>query len=350
MKILFDILHPADVNFFKNAIQILDRKGVEITLTVRTRGPIYDILKKELPNKKILIIGKHHNSLFRKGTSLITRNITLSQYLYKNDFDLCTSFGFFVGTASKLSRTPTILFGDDPEYALTFYLSKFSGNHFVLPSCIQAKGKNIINYKGFKELAYLHPKYFKPNIKILEYYKLKPQNYVFIRNIAKDSLNYKNLKLMDLRKICHNLSELGLKVVLSTEDKNIIDNLDQNCITLKEPVGDIFSLLSFALFTISSGDSMARESCLVGTPSIYIGGRDMKVNQEFIKRHCMFKVSNENELNEKIIEIINTDIKNVTEDTISRALRDEWVDTTSLIVDLLTRVPNKDISFLEKYS
>jgi len=56
---------------------------------------------------------------------------------------------------------------------------------------------------------------------------------------------------------------------------------------------------------------MVRESCLVGTPAIYTGKRDMLVNREFIKKSCMFKVNNINDLNIIIKKIIENDIRKI---------------------------------------
>ena len=36
------------------------------------------------------------------------------------------------------------------------------------------------------------------------------------------------------------------------------------------------TLLYYAKCVISSGDTVAREAALLGTPAIYIGGRDME--------------------------------------------------------------------------
>ena len=163
MKILIDILHPADINFFKNAVCALDNKNANITITVRPRGRMCAILKDELPDIQFTPVGKYYNSASRKLFSIATRKFNLLMFLRKRKFDLCISFGFFVGIPSRFCRIPSVLFGDDYEYKLTYYLSKFCGDYFVIPSCIPTTGKNILKYNGFKELAYLHPNYFEPN-------------------------------------------------------------------------------------------------------------------------------------------------------------------------------------------
>lgn len=349
MKILIDLLHPADINFFKNAIDALNKRDVDSTIIMRPRGKMIEILKSELPNMQFTSVGKYYTSTSGKLLSIATRNFNLLLFLRKNNFDLCTSYGFFVGIASRFCRMPSVIFADDYEYKLTFYLSKFCGDYFVIPSCISATGKNILKYRGFKELAYLHPNYFKPDRKVLEQYGITAYNYVFIREVSRASLNYKNLQQMPLPEIIRHLNNLGLDVVLSLEDKTRADSLRDGCIILEEPVDDIFSLICFALFTISSGDSVARESCLVGTPVIYTGGRDMIINKELIEKGCMFKVDDKQALNGAITNIIENDIKKETIATAERAVKHEWRDTTEVILDILAAVANKDESILEKY-
>jgi len=70
----------------------------------------------------------------------------------------------------------------------------------VVPNFFPSKG-NVLKYNGFKELAYLHPNYFVPNKKILEDYDLEQDKYVFIREVSKGSLNYKNVPPIGLSKI-----------------------------------------------------------------------------------------------------------------------------------------------------
>ena len=349
MKILIDIVHPADINFFKNAINTLNKKGIDITITIRSRGRMIEILKSELPNMQFTQVGKYYISASGKLFSVVMRIFNLLFFLRKKKFDLCTSYGFFVGIASRFYRIPSVIFTDDYEYKLPFYLFKSCGGYLVIPSCIPSTGKNILKYKEFKELAYLHPNYFTPDRKVLNQTGLTPNSYVFIREVSGTSLNYKNMQQMDLPEVIHRLNSLGLEVMLSLEDKTRVDSLKDKCIILEEPVEDIFSLMSFALFTISSGDSMARESCLVGTPTIYTGGRNMSVNMELIEKGCMFKVDEKQALNDAIKNIVENDIKDETKRTIERAIKHEWMDTTEVILDLWYAVANKDESLLEKY-
>jgi len=338
MNIVIDLVHPADVNFYKNSINILMKRNVGVNLIVRPRGRLLSILQKEFPHTDPKIIGKHYSNIHGKIVGLIKRELELLFYLNKIDFDVSLG-GFMIGYASRILHKPCVTFEDDYEYKIPFYLAKFTATRHVMPECIPATGKNMYKYKGLKEIAYLHPRYFKPDKEILEQYKLRPQEYVFIREIANTSLNYKNTSAK-LHKIIEYLKEMGFQIVVSLENKSLIERFKKNCIILEEPVEDIYSLLKFAALTISSGDTMARESCLVGTPTIYTGGRDMYVNEELIRKECMFKVDDIEQVPITVKYILENDMKKHIERIIGHAIKHEWEDTTEIIIENLIDVLN----------
>jgi predicted glycosyltransferase len=206
-----------------------------------------------------------------------------------------------------------------------------------------------MKYDGFKELAYLHPRYFTPDVSCLSEYDLKPNGYVFIREVANTTVNYRGLEMGELSRICPHLKDAGFKIVLSLENKKLRDRFESECVILDEPVTDIYSLLHFAALTISSGDTMARESCLVGTPAIYTGGRIMPVNTELENRKCLFRVTGEQQILSTVSDILENDLKQLTEKVISEAIESEWEDTTEVIVNCLLSTIYKDDSFVQQY-
>lgn len=341
MKIIVDVYHPADVNFYKNAINIFEKRGIEVELTVRPRGELISILQKELPNVHFKIIGKYYSTISGKIFGYIKRVLELVHYLSKINFDIGTGFGSQICYASRFLGKPSVAFQDEYEYKLPFYLSKIAATCYVIPEYIPINGKNVYKYRGLKELAYLHPKYFKPNKKILERYELEPNGYVFIRKVANTSLNYRGV-IPKFHKIISYLKERGFQIVLSLEDKSLINKYKENCIILEEPVDDIYSLLSFAALTISSGDTMARESCLVGTPTIYTGGRIMSVNKELLEKGCMFKRDNFPEIQNTINYIIENDLKKHVKNIIADNIKYRWDDITEKIVESIINVLNND--------
>jgi len=349
-SVIIDITHYPHVNFYKYAIKSLKERNINVYVILRPRGKLVSIFQKECPDVPFVLIGRYRKKIFGKIFDMVERDTALLRYLSKRKFDVGTGVGSINLThVTHFLKKPSIMFEDDLEYKLGYHLYSHLASQVVMPKCIPAQGKHLLKYSGFKELAHLHPNHFKPNKKALESYDLNPYEYVFIREVSSASLNYQKLKMGKLSKILDYLKEMDLKIVLSIEDKSLINLFKEHCIILKEPVEDIHSLLSYANFTISSGDSMARESCLVGTPAIYTGERDMAINNEFIKRSCMFKVNDENYLEETIKYLIEQDVKKEVEAKINQAIREEWVDTTEVILDVLLGTIYKDNSLIEKY-
>ena len=349
-SVVIDIAHYPHVNFYKHAIEVLEEKDIDVHIILRPRGKLVDIFQKECPDVPFVLIGEYRKKIFGKMFDLVERDIAFLRYLRKTKFDAGTGFGSInIAHTTRFFGKPAIIFGDDTQNNVAHYLIKPFAPIVVRPKCVPPAQKNLLKYNGFKELAYLHPNHFTPDKGALEPYNLNPYEYIFIREVTNTSLNYRGMEMGKLSKILEYLKEMDLKILLSIEEKSLIDLFKDHCIILKEPIEDIHSLLHFAAFTVSSGDSIARESCLVGTPAIYTGGRDMAINNELIKMSCMFKVEDEKSIKSIIGYIISNAMKKEVEARIKYAIQHEWVDTTEVIIDVLLGTIYKDDSLIEKY-
>jgi predicted glycosyltransferase len=344
MKILVDLNHPVDVNFFKNAIALLAKQhNCDIEITLQPRGKLVPILQRELPNFHFTSIGTYRKSLTGKVLGAGYRFLRLLSFVRRGEFDAVVSFGGIgVCHATYVLRKPSVIFDDDIEYRIGFYPYKPFATRLVMPQHIPVRGRNVVKYKGFKELAYLHPNHFKPDEGSLREYGVMPAKYVFVREVSNISMNYTHLEEGQLADVCRRLRTSGLDVVLSLEDKSLTDRFAPHCIILQEPVRDIYSLMHFALLTVSSGDTMARESCLTGTPVIYTGGRYMSVNTELIKRGIFFEPDDEHSVMNLVGMIVEGNIKERTQEIVQQALVDEWEDTTQVIVNNVLSVMHRD--------
>ena len=329
MKILVDIVHMADVNFYKKALQILDNKGHEIIISVMGRGNLPEVVAKELGNA--IIIGAHSKKNFLVKSMVNIKRITILRRLIKKTKpDLVTSFSYYPAAAAIGLNVKSVIFHDDAEYKKQFLLCRKFAGSLVIPDFIRENGRNIIKHHFYKEWAYLNPKYFKANEKVLKYYGLEKNKYVIIRDIAKISLNYKKSNDINYAKIIDSIKNKGLKIVVSLEDKSRKD-MFKGGILLKEPVQDIYSIVYYSLALISSGDTMAREAALLGVPSFYASQRKMAVNKELISKGFISPLNDEISLG-KFVRVLSRKQKN----KLSRKLKNyvsSIEDTTKIIVD-----------------
>ena len=331
-KIIFGIKHMAHLNFFKNTIYTLKKEGYDIEICYLKRGKIKEVLVKEFPSFSLTQIGQHARSKIGKIRMVVEKTLLALNYLRKQKPDFIVAVGdFLLALASKVLGIPNAIFYDDYEFKINYELSRFFGDKIIVPFPLPQE-KKVLKYHSFKELAYIHPKYYKPNLNIIKKIGLKENNYVFIREVAGISPNYSHLDENSLIILIKYLHKNGHNIILSLEDKEKKDIYNPYCKILEEPIDDIYSIMKYALFCISSGDSMARESALLGVPAIYTGGRNMKVNQPLIDWGGVYKIESFNEIRDKIELLLNKNYKKKWFLFIDNKIRNDLLDTTEIII------------------
>jgi len=332
MNILFDINHPVDINFFKNTMLILKRDGHKINIIFRGRGKLEKILRYELNQFRITKVGNHKNGFIKKIVSQLYRDYKIIPFIKKNNIDLVVCFGATAAISTWICRKPYLAFDDDFEYKIPFYHANWFSTKHIYPDMIEYSNSKTVKYHGFKELAYLHPKYLKISKNILNEYLITPNEYVFVREISNVSLNYqKNNSILE--QIIDNIKVRKLTILLSLENKNKQQYYtDLGCVVLEEPVADIYSLMYHSLFAISSGDTVARETALLGVPTLYTGGRDMAVNKALVNTRAIFELTDVIQIKEQINQFTK-DKKEDLRASILEFVENKWDDTTSVILN-----------------
>lgn len=332
MTILFDIKHIAHINFFKVVIKQLVDEGHDVLITYIDRGRLPDIIKKEFPSIKSYSIGKHRGTFF---SIIFEANILKAFNAYKfikeHSVDIMLGVDAFVtGFACKLSGIPNIQFYDDPERKVNFMLEKLTSDALFYPNIVDFNSSYVQTYNALKEWAYLSPEYFKPDESVLEEYGVSKKEYLFVREVATGSLNYKNQET-NLVSLIANDFPTDKKVLLSLEDKSQRHKYPDDWILLQEPLIDIHSLIYFSSTIVSSGDSMAREGAMLGIPSFYVGFRDMSANRFIESEGLFFRLSTTN---------FSDGYKRLSTSSINQSeyrnrLKDKWIDVTNLIHDAI---------------
>jgi predicted glycosyltransferase len=333
------MVHLADVNFYKNALNELNKRH-DITITVLNRGNLLKVITREYPDFKIVPLGKHYKGKLGKIIGLAQRSFGfLSQYL-KDKPDVVTSFGFYPGVIAKPFGIPAVLFHDDYEYQFIFNMcNRFATNFFIpdsirtkLPANLQGSNNDPTNkiqfYNGFKETAYL--KNFQADASCLSRHDLVGKPFVFCRDIDSISLNYDDYELIDLAPAFQKLKDQGYTILYYPEKDH--DRYNHLVTKLLGGIPDIMHLQYFASLTISSGDTIARESALVGTPVIYVGGRQMAVNLPLEEMGLIFSTENKEEVLNYVNKLLQPSFKSKMKEKIDAA---GWEDITKVITNAL---------------
>jgi uncharacterized protein len=283
------------------------------------------IIEKEYPGFERIKVGSSKGtkwSIIWNGN--VVRTVDFIKLIQKKNIHICIAASSApLALACKLTGTPVIQFYDDPERKRINKINEILSDRIFFPPIVDPKGKVEI-FNCLKEWSYLSPKYFKPNIGVLEKYGLKGKDYVFVREVSNKSFNYYNQKDALVCSISGNLDKT-LPVLLSLEDKSISEQFPSHWKILEEPIEDIHSLIYYAKLVVSSGDSMAREGAMLGVPSIYCGIRKMKANELLIEKAIL-----EHYPADKAIEPINyhiqSDLLGEKQEEIRTRLLTDWID------------------------
>lgn len=272
---------------------------------------------------------------------ILERARLLFPYLRKRKPDVTIGVGDFVlAFVSRTLGIPSIMFYDDYEFKINYRLSQLFGTELVVPFALP-NGWKIRKYRSFKEASYLHPKVYKPDPKHINQLDLRKNDYVFLREVAGISMNYAGLKEEGLLPFARHMHDKGMKVVMLLEDETKMVRYAKYGIVLKQPLEDLYSIMAFASFAISSGDSMARESALLGVPCIYTGGRDMYVNNPFIRWGGIIKAERTDWIIKEIEKLSKGDYKRWWSKEIKERYKDELEYTTDSIMAAIESKINK---------
>ncbi len=186
MKILIEIGHPAHVHHFKHLIWSLKEHGHTVQLCTTDKEVTLDLLNHY--KFKYDILGKNiKGSIFAKIILLVKSEIKMFRIAWNFKPDLFVSRLSPVSAhISTLFHRPHIAFDDTEHAKLNDLLAVPFTDVICTPSCFLTEiNSRQIRINGYKELAYLHPNYFKPNPDVLNELGLrKDDRFIIVRFVS----------------------------------------------------------------------------------------------------------------------------------------------------------------------
>jgi predicted glycosyltransferase len=205
-------------------------------------------------------------------------------------------------------------------------------------------GEKQIRYKGYHELAYLHPNYFRPDKAVLEELGIKENGkYVIIRFVswqATHDAGHKGISFENKLKAIKEFEKYA-RVFISSEAV-LPPELEPYRIKI-EP-HRMHDVISFATLLFGEGATMASEAAVLGTPAIYLNNSGLGYTDEEENKYGLvfnYTESEEDQLRaiEKGIEILNTpNVKEQWQEKRKKMLTDK-IDVTAFLVWFVEHYP-----------
>lgn len=269
MRVLFDIVHPAHVHFYRHLHDLLVEQGHETLVVARDKEVTLELLDAfEMAYEWRGHAGA--KSTLARAAELVTRDIALTRWARRFRPDVV------------LTRNPAGVHAGRAVGAWTVYDSvdgRAAGIHFQLGAPLahvitspnwldEDYGPRHRRYRGPKELAYLHPSRFRADPGIRTELGVPDGQPLFVlRFVANDAVHDAHTVGLDAGQraaLVERLRGIG-HVVISSEDP-----LPADLEPLRHRLGPerIHHVLAAADLFVGDSGSMAAEAGVLGTPAL----------------------------------------------------------------------------------
>ncbi len=345
-KVGIFISTPAQFHFYKNIIDGLERKGVEVRVLVRDYGETLEILDR------------YDGYVFSKVRSNWDRIYKLPADVlrarrYLSDFkpDLVTGFEIYAPYTAKLLGSRSFVFYDS-EPRVNRLLSIQIRAYLPIVDAILTPyafrdnlGHKHLRVRSFKELAYLHPKYFVPDADVLDELGVEEGEFAVVRFNAFDAahdVGVSGFGLEDKLRLVKRL-ERYVDVFVSYEGSNVPPELREYL--LKTNKSKIHSVLYFAKLLVTDTQTMATEAAILGTPTVrcnkFVGEKDMGNFVELEKNFgLLLNVKNPKKAIELAEEIAQSNKVKQSWMNKRKSLFAECIDITEFMVWFIEEYPD----------
>ncbi|MCB0194939.1 MAG: DUF354 domain-containing protein [Anaerolineae bacterium] len=344
MRILIDIGHPAHVHFFKHAIWQLQERGDEVLISARDKDVTLALLDEYDFEYQILsAIGNGRLGMYKE---FLWREWALIQLIRKFAPDVVTAVGgVFIAPACKLLNKPSIVFTDTEHVSIDRYLTYPLASVICTPTSFKKElGSSHLRYQGFQELAYLHPKYFQPDPKILEELGVtENEPYILVRFVtwkASHDVGHHGFSEPLKHEVLASLSKYGR--IFITSEGTLPSAFEPYRINLSP--SKIHHALAYASLYIGEGATMATEAGLLGTPSIYTSSLVGTMGNFEVLMHThnlVYSYQDPREALQSAVSILEKPEVQIEWRRRRDKLLADTIDVTCFAVDLIENAQNK---------
>ena len=341
MRIVVDINHPAHVHTLKNFITEMEKKGHNILITATKKDVALDLLDRYGLN--YINLGSYGKTPIQKLINIPILDLKMYNAVRKFKPDIFVGLGSIrAAHASFLVNKPCVIFDDD-EYSYRLY-KQFASTICTTHTFNLNLGKKHVKFNGYKELAYLHPKHFVPDPRVLEDMGIsRDEDFIIMRFVGWKAIHDVGKQgLEDQKKIDYvKALEKYARVFISSEN-TLPPELQEYKINLSPE--KIHHILYFAKLLVGDTQTMTTEAAVLGTPSIrcnsFVGENDMLNFIELEEKYgLIFNYKDPEKALQKAIELVqNPDLKNIWKQKRDNMLNDK-IDVTSFMVWFIENYP-----------
>ncbi|GAB6878843.1 DUF354 domain-containing protein [Halorubrum gandharaense] len=345
-RVIFSIQHPAHVHLFRNAIKELQQEGNEVRVYAREKEMTGELL--DLYNIDHEMLAPAFDSFLGLLKVELQYEYQLTRKAFKFDPDVMVAMGgVAISRPALISGSRCLVLTDTEHATLQNTLAFPFADRILTPECYQGDiGSKQVRYPGYHELAYLHPNRFDPDETILEEAGVNREDTLVLLRLVSWSAVHDvgDSGIENVVDVVNRLEDTGAKVLITSEG-SLPESLERR--RLNVAPDRIHHLMYYSDLFIGESATMATESAVLGTPSVFISSSRRGYTDELEEKFgLVFNYSGpdrqSNGLNRAISILENYD---QTEWIQKRdRILDTKTDTTEVIIDQVNSLAMQGLS------
>lgn len=282
MRVLFDMVHPANSLVFYHTVRRLTEAGASVRICSRHKDVLTALLDE---------FGFEHTPISTAGSGkwglageLLHRDYRLWKIARQFQPDVMVGYGgVAISHVGKLTGVPSISFYDTEHAKLQIRLAVPFISEWHVPESwrgLEAPGRTF-RFQGGKQLAYLHPDHFRPDRDVAVAAGWDPSRDNFmVRTVAWKAAHDSGLSGISpdrLRAIVSYLSPRG-KVHISAEGEL---PADLEAMRYRATPGKFHHLLAHCRLYCGESVTIASEAVMLGVPALLQVDRNLNIEKDY---------------------------------------------------------------------
>jgi predicted glycosyltransferase len=269
MRVLFDIVHPAHVHFYRHLIGELETAGHATAVVARDTDVTTDLLRwYGIPHE--VVTGAGRSGLAGLAVELVRRDWALVRAARRFGADVILTRNPAGVQAARIRGIRGVFDTDDGSaVGIHFHVAAPFAHVITAPDCITERlGRRRVAYPSYKPLAFLHPCRFSPDPAVRSELGVGGHEpYVVLRLVAFKSSHDRRCRGLDpalTHRLIDRIEPRG-RVFISSESP-----LPADLERWRVPVAPhrLHDALAYATACVTDGQSMAGEAAVLGVPSL----------------------------------------------------------------------------------
>lgn len=284
MRILIEAHHPSDIHFFKHAVREWTQRGEAVLLLGRDRDVMKSLLDAYVYIPRRILSSERRDNRFPLA-EMIERQLGVARAIRSFEPDVMLSLMGSYAQSAFFLRVPNLVFTDSEHQSFNHRIAHPFATRIYTPECFEKDlGRKQRRYAGYHELAFLHPRRFSPDRKVLAELGVEERRYVVVRTSAWNTLHDIGKHGLGAR-LVETVRELSRRsrVLLVPEGGALPAELES--LRLRAPPHRYHDVLAFARLVLSEGASTASEAACLGVPTVYLNPSQLGYLREQERRY-----------------------------------------------------------------